>query len=103
MTIQINTDKNIEGSEKFTAYFTALIQQQLGRYKTITRIELYLSDVNGSREGPEDIKCLLEARLEGKRPIAVSNIADTNELAVNGAINKLKNSLETMLGKIQNY
>ena len=103
MIIQINTDKNIEGSVRFTEHFASLIQQELGRYNTITRIELHLSDENGSKEGPEDIKCVLEARLEGKKPIAVSNIADTNELAVDGAINKLKTFLETMLGKMQNY
>jgi hypothetical protein len=75
----------------------------LGRFKTITRIELHLSDENAGKEGPEDIKCMLEARLEGKKPIAVSNFADTNELAVDGAINKLKTHLETILGKMKNY
>ncbi len=103
MTIQINTDKNIEGNEKFTDYFTSLIEEELGRYHSITRIEVHLSDENGSKEGQGDKRCLLEARMEGKQPIAVTNLAETNEQAVDGAIDKLKSSLETMLGKMKNY
>lgn len=102
MTIQINTDKNIEGNAKFTAYFRSLIEQELGRYENITRVELHLSDENGSKEGKADKRCLLEARLEGKQPIAVTMVAGTNEKAVDGALNKLKASLETILGKMKN-
>jgi len=103
MTIQINTDKNIEGNERFTSYFTSLIEDELGRYDKITRIEVHLSDENGSKEGKADKRCLLEARLEGKQPIAVTNMADTHEQAVDGAIDKLKNSLDTILGRERNY
>lgn len=103
MTVQINTDKNIDGNERFTEYFTSLIEDKLSRYDKITRIELHLSDENGSREGYADKKCVLEARLEGKQPIAVTNVADTNEQAVEGAITKLKTSLDTTLGKMKNY
>ncbi len=103
MTIQINTDKNIEGGEKLTDYLTSVLKDELGRYDTITRIELHLSDENGSKTGQADKRCLLEARLEGKQPIAVTNTADTNEQAVSGAIDKLKHLLQTMLGKMKNY
>jgi hypothetical protein len=102
MTIQINTDKNIEGNVKFAEYFTSVIQQELGRYDKITRIELHLSDENGIKEGQADKRCMIEARLEGRQPIAVTKIAGTNEKAVDGAISKLKASLETILGKMAN-
>jgi ribosome-associated translation inhibitor RaiA len=102
MTVQINTDKNIEGNEKFIAYFTSLIEQELGKYDNITRIEVHLSDENGSKEGRADKRCMLEARLEGKQPIAVTNTASTIEKAVDEAINKMKTSLETILGKMNN-
>ena len=51
----------------------------------------------------KDILCLLEARLEGRQRIAVSAQADNIELAVSGAIQKLKASLETILGRLQNH
>lgn len=104
MTIQFNTDKNIAGSEKFNAYFSTLIEESLGRFNDkLTRVEAHLSDENAGKEGPSDKRCLLEARIEGRQPIAVSNIADTHEKAVEGAIAKLKASLQTIIEKMNNH
>ena len=102
MIVQINTDKTIDGNEKHQNYFTSQIEEGLDKYKSyITRIEVHLSDENGKKEGVNDVKCMLEARLESRAPIAVTQQADAVELAVSGAIDKLKNSLETILGRIQ--
>ncbi len=104
MIVQFNTDKNIDGDEKLQNYFTSQIEEELEKYKSlITRIEVHLSDENGKKDGMNDLQCLLEARLEARQPIAVTNQADTVELAVSGAIDKLKNSLETILGRMQNH
>lgn len=103
MIIQINTDKNIEGNERFSSYFTSLMQEELGRYDKLTRVEVHLSDVNGSKEGQDDKRCIIEARLEGKPPMAVKNMAATHEQAVDGAIDKLKASLDTIMGKMKNH
>lgn len=104
MIVQFNTDKTIDGDEKNQNYFTSQINEDLSKYNSqITRIEVHLSDENGKKEGLNDVKCVLEARLEGKAPIAVTQQAGSVELAVSGAIDKLKNSLETILGRIQNY
>jgi ribosome-associated translation inhibitor RaiA len=104
MTIQFNTDKNIAGSEKFNSYFSTLIEEALGRFNDkLTRVEAHLSDENGGKEGPGDKRCVLEARIEGRQPIAVSNIADTPEKAVEGAIDKLKTSLQTIMEKMNNH
>ncbi len=46
---------------------------------------------------------MLEARLEGKQPIAVTDLADTYENAVDGAIQKLKSSLETIAGRSRDH
>ncbi|MBB5438113.1 ribosome-associated translation inhibitor RaiA [Pedobacter sp. AK017] len=104
MNIQFNTDKTINASEKNTAPFMVQIIDELSRFSTdITRIEVHLSDENGNKDGLNDIRCLLEARLEGKQPIAVTNQADTPDQALSGAIDKLKASLETITGKGRNY
>jgi hypothetical protein len=103
MTIQINTDKTIEGDERNQDYFTTLITEELNRCESyITRVEAHLSDQNSNKDGIRDIRCLLEARMEGKQPIAVSNQADTLEKAVSGAIEKLRNALETILSRMEN-
>lgn len=104
MTIQFNTDKNIKGNEAFTAPLIAFITEDLSRFSDqITRVEVHLSDEDGSKDGQKDKRCLLEARLAGMNPIAVTNIADTDEQAVEGAVDKLKTSLETILGRLKNH
>lgn len=104
MKIQFNTDKTINGSEKNEEYFTTLVAEELDRFESfITRIEVHLTDENGRKDGFKDIRCLLEARIEGRQPIAVSDQANTTEMAVSGAIDKLKASLETILGRIQHH
>ena len=104
MKIQFNTDKTISGEERQEDYFTTFIENELQRFESnISRIEVHLSDRNGVKEGINDIECLLEARIEGKQPIAVSCQGDTIELAVSGATTKLKNALETIVGKMKNF
>jgi ribosome-associated translation inhibitor RaiA len=104
MKIQINTDKTINGDERHQTFYTSQIAEELKRYEShITRIEVHLSDENGKKEGMNDIRCLLEARLERKQPIAVSCQDDTVELAVSGAIAKLITALETILERTANY
>jgi hypothetical protein len=49
------------------------------------------------KEGQNDKLCKLEARLEGMKPIVVSNNGNTHDLAVKGAINKLKHPLTVHL------
>ena len=64
---------------------------------------MHLKDENGKKEGFNDISCLLEARLEGRQPIAITSQADTVELAISDAIDKIKAAIETILGKIQKH
>jgi|TARA_R110000737_G_scaffold348572_1_gene382729 ribosomal subunit interface protein len=104
MTIQFNTDKTINGEERKEDYFTAQIEEELERYQShITRIEVHLSDENGKKDGLKDIRCLIEARLEGKQPIAASDQADNIDLAVSGALNKLKAALKTIVSRSKNH
>jgi hypothetical protein len=104
MKVQFNTDKNIDGATKHQNHFSSQIADELDIYQShITRIEAHLSDGHGNKEGMKDVKCLLEARLEGRKPIAVNHHAHTVEKAVSGALDKLKNSLKTIFGRIQNH
>ncbi|MCF8245896.1 MAG: hypothetical protein K9J37_01785 [Saprospiraceae bacterium] len=104
MTIQFNTDRNVNGNEAVTAPFIALISEELSRFShQITRIEVHLSDENGKKEGEKDKRCMLEARLEGLAPIVVTNLANTRDQAVEGAIEKLKSLLDKTLSRLSNY
>ncbi|MBE0662412.1 MAG: HPF/RaiA family ribosome-associated protein [Bacteroidales bacterium] len=104
MKIQINTDNNATASEELRNSLMELISEPLKRFDNqISRVEVHLSDEDGSKDGHEDKRCLLEARLEGLQPLAVSEQADTYEKAVKGAVDKMKTSLSTMLGRLRNY
>ena len=46
---------------------------------------------------------MIEARLEGMQPVAVTNHADSIEKAVKGATEKLKAALDTVLGKLKTF
>ena len=104
MNIQFNTSNNINGSENMNKRLSDVIAEKLSRFSDyITRIEAHLSDTNGQKEGLNDKQCVLEARLEGLQPIAVTSNAGTYDDAVTGAIGKLKSSLDTTLGKLRKH
>jgi len=104
MTIQINTDKSLTVHEMYHAQLKDLLSEELNRFdEHITRLEMHLSDENGNKESEDDKRCLLEARLKDRQPIAVSDVANTYDQAVNGAIDKLKTSLDTILGRLRNH
>jgi ribosome-associated translation inhibitor RaiA len=104
MTILFNTDKSINGNERLKTYFTDIITEELSRFSDhLTRVEIHLSDVNGDKESPNDKRCLLEARIEGRKPIGVTSFANTHEKAITGAIVKITKSLDKIFGRLKKH
>lgn len=102
MIIQVNTDANIDGNERLVAYVSSTIKQALSRFSEhITRVEAHLSDENAAKTGQKDQRCLLEARLENRKPVAVTEHAATQEQAITGAVQKLERLLDSTLGRVQ--
>ncbi len=101
MQVQVNTDNNIDGRDEFIRRVEAEVEGTLGRFADqITRVEVHLSDVNAAKGGGDDKRCLMEARLAGRQPVAVSHEAATLEEAVDGAADKMKRSLDSTLGRL---
>ena len=103
MQIQINTDGNIEGHEALAAQVSSVVESALSRLSDhITRVEVHLSDENSDKKGGnDDIRCMMEARLEGRQPIAVTHQAATLDQAVDGAADKLARLVESTLGRLR--
>jgi ribosome-associated translation inhibitor RaiA len=103
MHIQINTDDNITNSDALAERIEATVRDVLERFSDqVTRVELHLSDENSDKKsGGADIRCLLEARLAGRQPVAVTDEAATLEQAVDGAVRKMRRSLDSTLGRLQ--
>lgn len=95
MIIQLNTDHHIAGDEQLASTVSAELERSLKRFASqITRIEVHFQDLNGERGGARDKRCMLEARLAGHEPVAVTNTADTVKGALVGARDKLARVLE---------
>jgi ribosome-associated translation inhibitor RaiA len=104
MQIQISTDRNIEGNEALAAYVSGEIEQALSRFSAnITRVEVHLSDENSDKKGGKDgMKCVIETRIEGRQPLAVTHQATTLEQAFSGAADKVIRLIESTLGRSGN-
>lgn len=103
MYIQINTDHNIEGHQTLNAQVSSIVESALSRFSDhITRVEVHLSDVNSNKKGGEDdMRCMMEARIKGRQPIAITHQAATVDQVVDGAVDKLVSLIETILGRQQ--
>jgi len=104
MKIQFNTDANIHGTETLATKVSASVENALAHFQDhITRVEVHLSDESKGKSGLHDQRCMLEARLEGRQPVAVTDHAETLEQAVNGAAKKLAHRLESTLGRLKDH
>lgn len=102
MTIQFNTDNNLSVHEGFRQKLQDMLDGELKRFEEIiTRLEVHLGDENGQKKGPEDKKCLLEARIKNKNPVVVTAHASNYEVAAKDAAEKLKKTLTALVEKMQ--
>jgi len=101
MHIQINTDSNIDGREELATHVKDVVESALNRFSDqITRVEVHLSDQNSDKSGHDDKRCMMEARLEGRQPTAVTHQAPSLGDAVDGAADKLRRSIESTLERL---
>ena len=104
MQIQFNTDESVDGREALGRHAEDVVRKVLDRFSNdVTRVEIHLSDSNGQKAGENDKRCLMEARVAGRQPIAVTDEANTLHQAIDGATQKLKRSLDSTLGKLGDH
>jgi len=102
MQIKINTDRNIQGDERLKEVAREIVSHGIAHFTArLTRIEVHLQDVSAARSGPQDIRCMVEARPEGLRPVAVSHNDATVEAALRGAAKKMNTLLTSEFGKLE--
>ena len=101
MLVQVHTGPNIQSSEALTAQVEALVTGTLQRFSDrISRVQVHLGDENSHKGGSNDKRCMMEARIEGHPPIAVTQQAPTLDQAMEGAAEKLERSIVSMLGRL---
>ena len=101
MQILINSDHHIKGGDSATQRVQSIVEAAVERFENrITRIEVHLSDTNGPKHGDREKRSVIEARVGGLRPIAVTHEAPNLLEALEGAAEKLKRALEHTLGRL---
>ena len=103
MKIQTNTGSNTDGREQVARQVEAVVENTLGHLaERVSRVEVHLSDQNAHKGGGADQRCTMEARIEGRQPIAVTEDAATMVKAIAGAAEKLKHAIDHILGRLNN-
>ncbi|MBM1197838.1 HPF/RaiA family ribosome-associated protein [Pseudomonas weihenstephanensis] len=103
MQIQVHCDKHIKNDVRLEEWVDTTVKDRLDLFEEdITRVDVFLSDENGGKSGPNDKRCKMEARPKGHQPLIVTEDADSVDRAVEGAAEKLQHALEHLFGKLRN-
>jgi len=104
MQIQVNTDSSITGGAGLVTHVSDVVAGALDRFTgRVSRVEVHLSDENGDKTRPDDKRCLLEARIDGRAPSVVTHNANTVDEAVTGATHKMQRVLDTTFAKLSSH
>lgn len=100
MQVLVRTDNHLSAGD-LQNYVESAVTAAVGRFgQQVTRVEAHVGDDNSrSKSGANDMRCMLEARVAGAKPVAVTHQAENVRLAVDGAADKLLKALESTLGK----
>jgi ribosome-associated translation inhibitor RaiA len=102
MLIQINSDHRIAGGEALATHVSGVVEGALDRFKDhITRVEVHMTDDVGHKSGQNDKRCVMEARLRGRKPIAVTHHAASLHQAIAGAAEQLTRLVENTIEKLR--
>ncbi|MCC5812592.1 MAG: HPF/RaiA family ribosome-associated protein [Ectothiorhodospiraceae bacterium] len=102
MQLQLNAGQGVELSEALEAHIKQQLQSVERRFgERLTRIEVYLTDVNGPKGGANKL-CKLEARPRGQGPVVAESLHEDAYAAVSGASRRLESVLSTHYGKLDN-
>jgi ribosome-associated translation inhibitor RaiA len=102
MQVLVNSDHHIVGTEALTQRVEQVVHAAVDHFgERITRVEVHLNDVNSHKLGEADKRCMMEARVGGLKPIAVSHQAASLPEAIDAAADKLVRALERTLGRLE--
>ena len=99
MQFQFNSDNRTPGGANVAERVEALVRGRLRRVSDrLTRVEVHLSDVNGPRQG-NDIRCAVELRPSGRKPVSATHEDASVEAAVGSATDKALSAYDRLVGK----
>jgi len=104
MQVQVNTSNGVDNKETLDRWAGEYLNEALGRFsQDITRVEVQLRDVNNGKKGADEKRCMLEARITGREPVAATHHAPSQDEAFRGATQRLIHLLDHTLGKLDRH
>ena len=102
MKVQVNTSNDIENKDTLERWASDYLNEHLARFEQdITSVEVQMTDENhAAKGGGVDKRCMMEARVNGRAPIAVTNSAPDQTPAFRGAAEKRASALDHAFGKL---
>lgn len=102
MQVQVHTDDHIHGGESLTQWVQDEATNRLARFRdNITRLEVFLSDLDAGKSGANDKRCRVEARVAGRQPVTVTADASKMAAAFIDSVEKLIRVLDADLGRVK--
>ncbi|HUH01931.1 MAG TPA: HPF/RaiA family ribosome-associated protein [Kofleriaceae bacterium] len=99
MQIQINYGQ-IDRSDALADHINEQVKHALRHHADrFTRVEVHLHDDNGGKNGPNDKRCVMEARPSGFDPIAIEDSGDEIYRTINTAAKKLERAAEHLIDR----
>jgi ribosome-associated translation inhibitor RaiA len=102
MQVQVHTDDHIQGGESLAQWVQDEATSRLARFRdSITRLEVFLTDLDAGKSGANDKRCRVEARVAGRQPVTVT--ADSSKMAAAfiDSVEKLIRALDADLGRVK--
>lgn len=104
MIIQVHTDNRVHADAKLREEVENAVKGALDHVADrISRVEVHLGDESGNKQSDNDKRCMMEARIEGRHPSAVTHHAASLGEAIDGAADKLRSSVESTLDKADDH
>lgn len=104
MQVQVRTDDHIQGGESLAQWVQDEALSRLARFKEyVTRVEVFLTDVDAGKSGTADKRAVVETRLTGRPPVAASAEAGKIADAFTAALAKLQHALDTEVGRLKDH
>lgn len=104
MQVQVNCGDGLEAKESLERWATEYLGEQLSRFREdLSRVEVQLTDEAKGKHSGQDMRCMLEGRLNSHQPVAVNHHGETMDEAMRGAAQKLVKALDHTLGKLDRH
>lgn len=103
MQVHVNHDNHVRLAGDTADRLAQTIEDALAKFADrITTVEMHISDENAGKGGT-DKRCMIEARMSNVQPIAVTHHAETVQLAIDGALERLDRALGRAVGKLETH